>query len=57
VFDRFWRADQSRPRDTGGSGLSLATCYQLVDTLGGSVTIESTVGVGATFTVRLSAWD
>jgi signal transduction histidine kinase len=45
VFDRFWRADQSRPRDTGGSGLGLALCYQLVDAL------------GATFTVRLSVWD
>jgi two-component system sensor histidine kinase BaeS len=57
VFDRFWRADQSRPRDTGGSGLGLAICYELVDALGGSVTVESTVGVGATFTVRLPAWD
>jgi signal transduction histidine kinase len=55
VFDRFWRADQSRPRDTGGCGLGLAICYQLVDALGGSITIESTSG--ATFTVRLPAWD
>jgi signal transduction histidine kinase len=50
-------ADRSRPRDTGGSGLGLAICYQLVDALGGSVTVESAVGVGATFTIRLPAWD
>jgi signal transduction histidine kinase len=32
-------------------------CDQLVDALGGSVTVGSTVGVGATFTIRLPAWD
>jgi two-component system sensor histidine kinase BaeS len=57
VFDRFWRADQSRTRDTGGSGLGLAICHQLVDALGGSIVVESAVGVGTTFTIRLPARD
>jgi signal transduction histidine kinase len=50
-------AARSGTRGTGGSGLGLAICYQLVDALVGSVTVKSTVGVGATFTIRLPAWD
>ena len=55
VFDRFWRADESRTRDTGGSGLGLAICRQLVEAHGGSVTAASTLGQGSTFTIRLPA--
>lgn len=53
VFDRFWRADKSRNRRTGGSGLGLAIVRNLVELHGGSVAVESTVGEGTTFTVRL----
>jgi len=53
VFDRFWRADESRTRDTGGSGLGLAISRQLVDLHGGTLTVESTLGEGTTFTVEL----
>ncbi|QUX29359.1 HAMP domain-containing protein [Nocardiopsis akebiae] len=53
VFDRFWRADKSRNRRTGGSGLGLAIVRNLVELHGGSVSVESTVGEGTTFTVRL----
>lgn len=53
VFDRFWRAEKSRSRQTGGSGLGLAIVRNLAELHGGSVAVESTVGVGSTFTLRL----
>lgn len=55
VFDRFWRADESRSRETGGSGLGLAIVRKLAEAQGGGVTAASTPGVGSTFTVRLPA--
>ncbi|MGW7085320.1 sensor histidine kinase [Streptomyces sp. NPDC054871] len=55
VFDRFWRADKSRTRATGGSGLGLAIVRQLVEGHGGTVTVRSTPGEGAVFTVRVPA--
>ncbi|MFI6096007.1 sensor histidine kinase [Lentzea sp. NPDC051213] len=54
VFDRFWRADRSRTRDTGGSGLGLAIVHALVTAHGGTITVESTVGVGTAFTITLT---
>ncbi|EOD66652.1 sensor histidine kinase, partial [Amycolatopsis vancoresmycina] len=53
VFDRFWRAEKSRSRQTGGSGLGLAIVRHLVQAHGGTVTAESEVDTGSTFTVRL----
>ncbi|SFW69406.1 sensor histidine kinase [Amycolatopsis australiensis] len=53
VFDRFWRAEKSRSRQTGGSGLGLAIVRHLVQAHGGTVTAESEVDAGSTFTVRL----
>jgi two-component system sensor histidine kinase BaeS len=53
VFDRFWRAEQSRNRHTGGSGLGLAIVRSLVEAHHGQVTATSTLGQGSTFTVRL----
>ncbi|MEV4055008.1 HAMP domain-containing sensor histidine kinase [Amycolatopsis sp. NPDC049688] len=53
VFDRFWRAEKSRSRQTGGSGLGLAIVRHLVQAHGGTVTVESEVDTGSTFTVRL----
>ncbi|MEV0615351.1 ATP-binding protein [Nonomuraea sp. NPDC050404] len=55
VFDRFWRADRSRNRATGGRGLGLAITRQLVEAHGGTVSVASTLGAGTTFTLRLPA--
>lgn len=55
VFDRFWRADRSRSRMTGGRGLGLAITRQLVEAHGGTVSVTSTLGAGTTFQLRLPA--
>ena len=55
VFDRFWRAEKSRSRQTGGSGLGLAIVRKLVEAHGGRVGVESVVGSGSVFWVRLPA--
>jgi two-component system, OmpR family, sensor kinase len=53
VFDRFWRGDKSRARETGGSGLGLAIAKQLIEAQDGSIGVESAVGQGSRFWFRL----
>jgi signal transduction histidine kinase len=53
VFERFYRADPSRSRDTGGFGLGLSIVKQLVEAHGGRVGVTSVVGEGTTFTFTL----
>jgi len=56
VFDRLYRADPSRRRDDGGgSGLGLAIVHRLAELMGGSMEVESVLGEGAAFTLRLPA--
>ncbi|MCX4448094.1 sensor histidine kinase [Streptomyces sp. NPDC087866] len=55
LFDRFWRADASRDRATGGSGLGLSIARQIVADHGGTIEVRSTVGEGTTFAVALPA--
>jgi two-component system, OmpR family, sensor kinase len=53
VFERFYRADNSRNRDTGGSGLGLAIAQSIVHAHEGRIWIEETPGGGATFRFEL----
>nr|WP_237488690.1 HAMP domain-containing sensor histidine kinase [Microbacterium sp. TL13] len=53
IFQRFWRADTSRTRETGGSGLGLSIVASIVDLLHGKVEVADTPGGGATFRVSL----
>ncbi|GAA3913497.1 sensor histidine kinase [Microbacterium invictum] len=53
VFQRFWRADTSRTRETGGSGLGLSIVASIVDALHGTIEVVETRGGGATFRVSL----
>ncbi|MEV0996235.1 HAMP domain-containing sensor histidine kinase [Nonomuraea sp. NPDC050202] len=55
VFDRFYRADGSRARATGGAGLGLAIVRSIVAAHGGRVELRSAPGRGAAFEIRLPA--
>jgi two-component system OmpR family sensor kinase/two-component system sensor histidine kinase BaeS len=53
VFDRFWRGDKSRARESGGSGLGLAIARHLTELQGGRIGVESRVGKGSRFWFEL----
>ncbi len=53
IFERFYRVDQARSREMGGTGLGLAIVKHLADRLGVQVDVQSEVGVGTSFTLRI----
>ena len=53
IFERFYRVDAARSRDSGGTGLGLAIVKHIAGVHGGDVTVGSTPGRGSTFTLRL----
>lgn len=57
IFDRFYRVDKARSRDTGGSGLGLAIANIITEEHSGELSVSSKPGEGSTFTLRLPATD
>jgi signal transduction histidine kinase len=53
IFDRFYRVDDSRCRESGGSGLGLSIVKAITESFGGRVELDSQVGLGSTFYITL----
>jgi signal transduction histidine kinase len=53
IFDRFYRVDRARSRNSGGAGLGLAIARWIAEMHGGTIAAESKVGAGSVFQIKL----
>src|SRR5438093_1299812 len=53
IFERFYRVDKSRTRESGGTGLGLSIVKHAIESQGGTISVASRLGSGSTFTIRL----
>jgi two-component system phosphate regulon sensor histidine kinase PhoR len=53
IFERFYRVDKSRTRESGGTGLGLSIVKHAIESQGGTIDVTSKIGMGSTFTIHL----